>query len=56
MAQSSGRTLLALIDDILDLSKIEAGKISLESLSFNLRHTVEEVVQASARPGEREGT
>ena len=45
MAQSSGRTLLALIDDILDLSKIEARKITLEKLSFNLRDTVEDVVQ-----------
>ena len=45
VAQSSGRSLLALIDDILDLSKIEARKIALENLSFNLRHTVEEVVQ-----------
>jgi len=45
VAQSSGRTLLALIDDILDLSKIEAGKIFLEKRSFNLNHTVEEVVQ-----------
>ena len=45
MAQTSGRALLALIDDILDLSKIEARKITLENLSFNLRHTIEEVVQ-----------
>jgi len=45
VAQESGRVLLALIDDILDLSKIEARKISLERLTFNLRHTVEEVVQ-----------
>ena len=45
VAQSSGRTLLALIDDILDLSKIEARKITLENLSVNLGDTVNEVVQ-----------
>ena len=45
VAQNSGRILLALIDDILDLSKIEAGKVVLTNLSFNLKHTVEEVVQ-----------
>ena len=45
VAQNSGRTLLALIDDILDLSKIEARKVTLEKLNFNLRDTVEDVVQ-----------
>ena len=47
VAENSGRTLLALIDDILDLSKIEARKVVLENLSFDLRDTVEDVVQLS---------
>ena len=45
VAQNSGKALLGLIDDILDLSKIEARKVTLENLNFNLRHTVEDVVQ-----------
>jgi CheY-like chemotaxis protein len=45
IAQTSGRTLLTLIDDILDLSKIEARKIVLENLDFSLRRLVKDVVQ-----------
>jgi TMAO reductase system sensor TorS len=40
----SGETLLNIINDILDFSKIEAGKLGLESIGFDLRQTVEEVV------------
>jgi PAS domain S-box-containing protein len=45
VAHCSGRAMLSLIGDILDLSRIEARKITLEHLPFNLRDTVEEVVQ-----------
>jgi PAS domain S-box-containing protein len=45
VAKNSGRALLALIDNILDLSKIEARKIALEKLNFSLRDTIGEVVQ-----------
>ena len=45
VAQTSGRTLLSLIDNILDLSKIEARKVTLEVVSFNLRDTVEDLIQ-----------
>lgn len=42
--KSSGDNLLALINDILDLSKIEAGKIELEYADFSLRKAINDVV------------
>jgi PAS domain S-box-containing protein len=41
---ASGRTLLALIEDILDLSKIEARKVALERVDFDPRRIVEDAL------------
>ncbi|MEI6209562.1 MAG: PAS domain S-box protein [Desulfuromonadales bacterium] len=40
----SGKNLLSLINDILDLSKIEAGKIMFELAEFSLQHCINDVV------------
>ena len=45
VAQTSGQVLLSLIDSILDLSKIEARKVTLENYTFNLRQMLDGVVQ-----------
>ena len=54
-AQASGRALLTLIDDILDLSKIEAGKIVLENLTFSLPQLVNEVDQMLSAQARQKG-
>ncbi|WP_428423135.1 response regulator [Methylibium sp.] len=41
--QTSSKALLSLLNDILDYSKIEAGKVTLEAEEFNLEETVENV-------------
>jgi signal transduction histidine kinase/CheY-like chemotaxis protein/HPt (histidine-containing phosphotransfer) domain-containing protein len=42
--QRSGNTLLRIINDILDYSKIESGNIQFEFDNFNLRDLIEEII------------
>jgi two-component system, sensor histidine kinase and response regulator len=43
VAHSSARNLLGILNDILDLSKIESDKLDLENVPFSLRDVLEEV-------------
>jgi two-component system, cell cycle sensor histidine kinase and response regulator CckA len=53
--QRSSETLLDIINDILDFSKIEAGRLTLETIDFDLRTTVEEVLDLLAETAQRKG-
>ena len=51
----SGETLLAIIDDILDISKIEAGKVTMEKTEVDLATLTEDVVKSLAVRAHRKG-
>ncbi|MDP5254102.1 MULTISPECIES: ATP-binding protein [unclassified Vibrio] len=53
--QSSGNSLLVIINDILDLSKIEAGKIELEHLPISLQKLCEELEHLFRHQAEEKG-
>jgi PAS domain S-box-containing protein len=45
IVRDSGQSLLRVLNDILDYSKIEAGKLELESVNFDLSGQIESVVE-----------
>jgi len=55
MVQESAEALLTILDDILDISKLEAGKIELESIDFDLVDTVESAAGLLAAKAHQKG-
>ncbi|WP_433639185.1 two-component sensor histidine kinase BarA [Kluyvera georgiana] len=53
--ERSANNLLAIINDVLDFSKLEAGKLLLESIPFPLRSSLDEVVTLLAHSAHDKG-
>jgi CheY-like chemotaxis protein len=53
--RQSGETLLSLLNDVLDLSKIEAGKLELETLEFDVAQTIRGACQPFEALADRKG-
>ena len=55
MVKSSADSLLVIINDILDYSRIEAGKITFDSVRVSVRDVVADVLKSVALPAHRKG-
>ncbi|PXX37945.1 response regulator [Undibacterium pigrum] len=55
LIKSSADSLLTIIDDILDSSKIEAGKLVLEKVAFDLPDMLDDAVRTLVIPAEQKG-
>ena len=54
-AQNSAYSLLAILNDILDVSKIEAGRLDIHHAPFSLRRAVDEVAQLVSHRAHEKG-
>jgi PAS domain S-box-containing protein len=55
IVQSSAENLLVIINNILDISKIEAGKLFLENIGFELKAVIERSIQVMLHKAEERG-
>ncbi len=55
MVRHSGHHLLNLINDVLDISKIEAGQVEIVSNTFNMNETIDRVVRTVTPLAEKKG-
>jgi len=53
--QRSAESLLGIINDILDYSKVEAGRLDIEEIAFALRETIAETLEALAERARLKG-
>ena len=54
-AYESAKSLLSLVNDLLDFSRIESGKLELESTPFDLWQTIDETVKAMSISASEKG-
>lgn len=55
VVKASARSLLALLNDILDSAKLDGGHIEIESRNFNFRHLCEQVIATQSLLANRKG-
>ena len=55
LVRASGESLLAIVNDILDLSKIEAGRLAIEHIPFQLQECIDEAMKPLAIVASRKG-
>jgi signal transduction histidine kinase/CheY-like chemotaxis protein/HPt (histidine-containing phosphotransfer) domain-containing protein len=54
-ARNSGESLLNLINEILDFSKVEASKVELEQIGFNLTELIDDICYLQGEPASKKG-
>lgn len=54
-AQACGKSLITLINEVLDRAKIEAGKLELEAVPFDLRSILDDVLSLFSDESRRKG-
>ena len=54
-AQASGKALVSLINEVLDQAKIEAGKLELEAVTFDLRAILDDVLSLFSGKSQEKG-
>ncbi|MGO2134277.1 ATP-binding protein [Marinobacter sp.] len=55
IALSAGESLLGILNDILDISKVEAGKLNLEHIPFDIRGLIEECAMLHSQQAQNKG-